>query len=83
MIKSLNMIIFLFGIILIVIGYTYNIKEECHPKIEYRFIHKNLYDDLIYGNNVTESVWKDMSNDDYMHNYSHIKPHNDYDNQVI
>ena len=47
MIKSFNMIIFLFGIILVVIGYTHNIKEECHPKIEYRFIPKNTYEKLI------------------------------------
>jgi predicted membrane protein len=79
MIKSFNMIIFLFGIILVVIGYTHNIKEECHPKIEYRFIPKDTYENLLYDNDVTESVWKDMSNDDYMHNYSDIKAYNEDD----
>jgi hypothetical protein len=83
MIKSLNMLIFVFGICLILIGYTHNIKEVCQPKIEYRYIPKNTYNDLLYGNGVVESVWKDMSNDDYMHNYSNIKAHNEFSNSII
>jgi hypothetical protein len=67
MLKSLNMVVFLFGIILIVMGYSYNIQEVHHPKIEYRYIHKNLYDDLIYSGGGSEIVWDDMSS---------IKPYN-------
>jgi len=83
MIRTFNMLLFVFGIILIVIGYTHNIKEECHPRIEYRFIPKNTYDDLLYDNENVEQVWKDMKNDDYMHNYSMIKPYNEYNNSII
>ena len=83
MIKTFNMMIFLFGIVLIVLGYTHNIKEESMPKIEYRFIPKNTYDDLLYDNETTETVWKDMNHDDYMHNYSNIKAYNENDTQLF
>jgi hypothetical protein len=84
MIKTFNMMIFLFGIVLIVIGYTHNIKEECiMDKIEYRFIPKNTYNDLLYNNEMTEQVWKDMNHDDYMHNYSSIKAYNENDTQLF
>ena len=68
MLRVFNMMLFVAGIILITIGYTYNIKAECIPKIEYRYITKNTYDDLLYGNDMVEDVWHDMTNDDYMHN---------------
>ena len=74
MLKSLNMVVFLFGIILIVIGWCHNIQEEHPPKIEYRYIHKNLYDDLIYEGGGDEVVWKDMSS---------INPYNEYDNPMV
>lgn len=83
MIKSLNMLIFIFGISLILIGYTHNIKEVCQPKIEYRFIPKNIYNDILYDNSTMESVWKDMSNDDYMHNYSSIRAANEFNDSII
>ena len=38
---------------------------------------------LLYDNDVTESVWKDMSNDGYMHNYSNIKAYNEDDIVLI
>ena len=78
MIKTFNMMIFLFGIVLIVIGYTHNIKEECiKDKIEYRFIPKNTYNDLLYNYEMTEQVWKDMNN------YSSIKAYNENDTQLF
>lgn len=83
MLKSINLMIFLIGIILIVIGYTHNINEQCHPKIEYRYIPKNTYDDLLYDNESTEGIWKDMNHDNYNHTYSSIKPYNDYNNSFI
>lgn len=83
MLKLFNMILFVTGIILITLGYTHNIKSQCIPRIEYRYITKNTYDDLLYGNDMVEDVWKDMSEDDNMHNYTQIKPHNDYNYPII
>jgi len=74
------MIIFVLGIILITIGYTHNIKEVCYPKVEYRYIHKNMYDDLIYNSNLKETIWKDMNQDDFKHTYQAIKPSNEFNN---
>jgi hypothetical protein len=81
MIKTLNMFFFIFGIILIVVGYTHNIKEVCHPRIEYRFIPKNTYDDLLYDNDNMETIWKDLragvEGEGVYYNSFNIKPYND------
>ena len=82
MLQITNMLIFVSGIILIVIGYTHNIKEECSPKIEYRFIPKNMYDDLSYNSNEKiNDLWDDMTSNT-SHKYN-IKPYNEYDNSPI
>ena len=51
--KSIVLLIFLIGIILIVIGYTKTTDKCPPPKIEYRFIPRNFYEEQLQPNNIT------------------------------
>lgn len=70
--KSIVLLMFLTGIILIVIGYT-KTNDKCPPpKIEYRFIPRNLYQQQLEPSNIT-SQFNDMfekqsPNDSYQDN---------------
>jgi len=62
MLKSLNILIFILGISLIVIGYTHDIKDKCTPRIEYRYIPKNTYHNLLYNDDIHSGFLADMGN---------------------
>lgn len=70
--KSIVLLMFLTGIILMVIGYT-KTNDDCPPpKIEYRFIPRDFYQQQLEPNNIT-SQFNDMfekqsPNDSYQYN---------------
>jgi hypothetical protein len=59
--KSIILILLLLGIILMVKGYAENYKNCPLPKIEYRYIPRNFYEEQITENNL-KSLYSDMFN---------------------
>ena len=59
--KSIILILLIIGLLLMVKGYTENYKNCPLPKIEYRYIPRNFYEEQITENNL-KSLYSDMFN---------------------
>lgn len=59
--KSLILILFIVGLILVVVGYTENYKKCDIPKVEYRFIPRNFYEEQVTEHNL-KNMYSDMFN---------------------
>jgi len=59
--KSFILILFIIGLCLMILGYTENYKNCPLPKIEYRYIPRNFYEEQITDNNL-KSLYSDMFN---------------------
>ena len=59
--KSIILILLIVGLLLMVKGYTENYKNCPLPKIEYRYIPRNFYEEQITENNL-KSLYSDMFN---------------------
>ena len=59
--KSLILIIFIVGLVFVVIGYTENYKKCPLPKIEYRYIPRNFYEEQVTEHNL-KNMYSDMFN---------------------
>ena len=59
--KSIILILLIVGLMLMVKGYTENYKNCPLPKIEYRYIPRNFYEEQITENNL-KSLYSDMFN---------------------
>ena len=68
--KSLILILFIVGLVLVVIGYTENYKKCELPKVEYRYIPRNFYEEQVTEHNL-KNVYSDMFNkSDTWHTYA-------------
>lgn len=59
--KSIILILFMLGTILMTIGYMENYKKCPLPKIEYRYIPRNFYEEQITEHNL-RNTYSDMFN---------------------
>ncbi len=60
--KSIILILFIIGAILITIGYMENYKKCPLPKIEYRYIPRSFYEEQISSVNL-KNLYSDMFNE--------------------
>ncbi len=59
--KSFILILFIIGLCLMILGYTENYKNCPLPKIEYRYIPRNFYEEQIADSNL-KNLYSDMFN---------------------
>tara|TARA_B100000925_G_scaffold26247_2_gene17661 strand:+ start:3853 stop:4155 length:303 start_codon:yes stop_codon:yes gene_type:complete len=59
--KSLILLLFIAGLMFIIIGYMENYKNCPLPKIEYRYIPRNFYEEQIEQQNL-KNTYSDMFN---------------------
>tara|TARA_B100001989_G_scaffold209689_1_gene158813 strand:+ start:475 stop:729 length:255 start_codon:yes stop_codon:yes gene_type:complete len=59
--KSIILILFIIGSIFVITGYMENYKKCPLPKIEYRYIPRNFYEEQISETNV-KNIYSDMFN---------------------
>jgi len=44
---KLSLILFISGILLITAGYANNMKSDCDPKVEIKYVSRNVYDEIL------------------------------------
>ena len=52
--KALSLIVFLIGVYMIGFGYMQQKGEQCKNKIEYKFVPRSVYDQMLFDDDLTQ-----------------------------
>ena len=61
---NIALILFTIGIIMIVAGYTNQISPQCNDDIKVKIVSRNVYDEILYNQELTDQAYKDQINID-------------------
>jgi hypothetical protein len=59
---NIALILFTIGIIMIVAGYTNQISPQCNDDIKVKIVSRNVYDEILYNQELTDQAYKDQIN---------------------
>tara|TARA_B100000900_G_C20056297_1_gene504026 strand:- start:216 stop:395 length:180 start_codon:yes stop_codon:yes gene_type:complete len=57
---NIAFILFLLGILMIVAGYTNQISPKCNKDIQIKIIPRDVYDEILYNQELVDSSFNDM-----------------------
>ena len=63
---NIAIVLFTLGVIMIVAGYTNQISPQCNQGVKVKVVSRNVYDEILYNQELTDEVYKDqISQDSY------------------
>jgi hypothetical protein len=63
--KALSLIVFLIGVYMIGFGYMQQKGTQCKNKVEYRFVPRSVYDQMLFEDDLTQKYENMFSIDPY------------------
>jgi hypothetical protein len=57
---NIALILFTLGVIMVVAGYTNQVSPHCNTKLKVKVVPRGVYDEILYNQELTESVYNDM-----------------------
>ena len=57
---NIALILFTLGIIMITAGYINQVSPHCNPGVQVKVVPRDVYDEILYNQEVTDTVYKDM-----------------------
>ncbi len=57
---NIALILFVIGVIMVVAGYTNQVSPHCNSELKVKIVPRNVYDDILYNQELTEEVYNDM-----------------------
>ena len=57
---NIALILFTLGIIMVVAGYTNQTSPHCNTDLKVKVVPRDVYDEILYNQELTDSVYNDM-----------------------
>jgi hypothetical protein len=57
---NIALVLLVVGIMMIVAGYTNQITPQCNKDIQIKIVSREIYDDILYNQELVDSVYTDM-----------------------
>jgi len=57
---NIALILFTLGVIMVVSGYTNQVSPHCNTKLKVKVVPRGVYEEILYNQELTDSVYNDM-----------------------
>ena len=59
---NISLVLLMIGIMMVVAGYTNQISPQCNQGVKVRVVSRNIYDEILYNQELTDDSYKDQLN---------------------